>query len=368
MKTKLILMVFLSLSVAFAQEKGKVKLPSEDESKFIEVEVVPSPLEQIAPVYPQLARLSGIEGKVYVKALIDEKGNVIKTEIMKSDNSVLDGAAVDAVKKSKFSPALDKQNKPVKVWVVIPMSFKLNINKKAEGKLLKYDELGPPPSNVKVEDPDMNEFIQVEKLPEMVEGAKPEYPELAKKNRIAGKVFVKVLVDKEGSPTKAVVIKSDSEILNQSAVDAAMKSKFTPAENKGEKLAVWVVLPFKYMLEMIEITSSWFSTVDSAATEYASLIKSIDQTGDYENIKHDKEKTKRLETDLKYGDESALFETEGKSYRKFLFITRKGRGIVRTTQESIDDLKQYIVKNMDKVFKDLNKKKRIFIFNTWDFK
>jgi hypothetical protein len=94
-----------------------------------------------------------------------------------------------------------------------------------------------------------------------------------------------------------------------------------------------------------------------AAVEYASQIKSIEQTGEYENIKHEKEKTTRFETDLKYGDESALFEIEGKSYSKFLFITRKGRGIVRTTQESIDDLKQYIAKNMDKVFKDLEKKK-----------
>ena len=249
MKTKLILMIFLSLSVAFAQEKGKVKLPSEDESKFIEVEVVPSPLEQIAPVYPQLARLSGIEGKVYVKALIDEKGNVIKTEIMKSDNSVLDGAAVDAVKKSKFSPALDKQNKPVKVWVVIPMSFKLNIYKKAEGKLLKYDELGPPPSNVKVGDPDINDFILVEKYPELIESANPQYPEIAKRAGITGKVYVKLLVDKEGTPKKAIVIKSDSELFNQSAVDAAMKSKFTPAINKGEAIAVWIVLPYKFALD-----------------------------------------------------------------------------------------------------------------------
>ncbi|GEM_PF-755008 len=249
MKTKLILMIFLSLSVAFAQEKGKVKLPSEDGSKFIEVEVVPSPLEQIAPVYPQLARLSGIEGKVYVKALIDEKGNVIKTEIMKSDNSVLDGAAVDAVKKSKFSPALDKQNKPVKVWVVVPMSFKLNVDKKAEGKLLKYDELGPPPSNVKDEDPDINAFIPVEKFPEMIEAANPVYPEIAKKNNIGGKVFVKVLVDKNGTPKKAIVAKSDNDIFNQSAVDAALKSKFTPAINKGEAIAVWIVLPYKFNLD-----------------------------------------------------------------------------------------------------------------------
>ena len=98
----------------------------------------------------------------------------------------------------------------------------------------------------------MNDYVQVEKFPEMIESAKPVYPEEAKKNKITGKVFVKILIDKTGMPTKAIVIKSDSDLFNQSAVDASMKSKFTPAINKGEAIAVWVVLPYKYQLDDAE--------------------------------------------------------------------------------------------------------------------
>ncbi len=99
------------------------------------------------------------------------------------------------------------------------------------------------------DDPDMNAFVAVEKLPEMVVAAKPDYPEIAKRAGITGKVFVKVLVDKEGKPKKAVVIKSDSELFNQSAIEAAMKSAFTPALQNNHPIAVWIVLPYRFTLQ-----------------------------------------------------------------------------------------------------------------------
>ncbi|MEW6702061.1 MAG: TonB family protein [Bacteroidota bacterium] len=98
------------------------------------------------------------------------------------------------------------------------------------------------------EEPDMNAFVAVEKLPEMVVSAKPEYPEIAKRAGITGRVWVKVLVDKEGKPKKAVVFKTDSELFNQAAIDAAMKSAFTPALQNNHPIAVWIVLPYKFQL------------------------------------------------------------------------------------------------------------------------
>jgi len=99
------------------------------------------------------------------------------------------------------------------------------------------------------DEPDMNAFVAVEKLPEMVVAAKPEYPEIAKRAGITGKVFVKVLVDKEGKPKKAVVIKSDSDLFNQAAIEAAMKSAFTPAIQNQHPIAVWIVLPYRFQLQ-----------------------------------------------------------------------------------------------------------------------
>ncbi len=246
MKTKIFLFViFISFAGLFAQQKAK--LQKVDESGLIEVDEIPVLKSQIKPAYPQIAKLSGIEGTVYLKLLIDEKGNVAKAKVEQGVKDMIDESALAAAKEAKFSPAI-LNNKSIKVWVILPVAFKLDVDKKAESKLLKYDELGPPPYIAKEGEPDFDKFVQYEKGPEIIEAATPAYPDEAKKNKITGKVFVKVLVDKEGTPKKAVVIKSESELFNQSAVDAAMKSKFSPALNNGEPIAVWIVLPYKFQL------------------------------------------------------------------------------------------------------------------------
>jgi protein TonB len=75
--------------------------------------------------YPKLAREAGIEGRVVIRALIDKNGKVKKTLVEHSDNSLLNQAAIDAIKNYKnFTPAI-QNNKPVMVWISIPIRFKL---------------------------------------------------------------------------------------------------------------------------------------------------------------------------------------------------------------------------------------------------
>lgn len=92
-------------------------------------DVMPAPIggmKAIAEhvVYPETAKISKLEGKVMVKVLIDEKGNVTSTEIIESLSIECDKAAVDAIKKVKFTPAM-KDGKKVKCEVMIPVQFKL---------------------------------------------------------------------------------------------------------------------------------------------------------------------------------------------------------------------------------------------------
>lgn len=242
MKLKIALLVLLCFSVGIAQQRDKKQ--SADKGKWEELKEYPKPISPIQPEYPQIAKLAGIEGKVFVEALISENGDVLETKIMKSDHETLIGAAVAAIKTTKFSPGITKEGKRVKAWVVIPMAFKLDDKEKEADKVPQggmahvFDETNP----------DINSMQEVENLPVMIEAAQPEYPVEAKKNNITGKTFVKVLVDKEGNPQKAVVIKSQNELFNQPAVDAAMKSKFTPALQGGKPIAVWIVLPYRFTL------------------------------------------------------------------------------------------------------------------------
>lgn len=346
MKTKIILLVFLiSFAGLYAQQKAK--LQKVDESGFIEVDKVPELLSPLKPAYSEITRLAGIEGTVYLKILVDEKGNVEKAKVEQGANEMLDNSALQAAKSAKFSPAMLK-NKPVKVWVILPVAFKLGVDKKAEGKLLKYDELNPTPSKENGEEPDINTFIQAEKMPEMIESVKPAYPEIAKRAGIEGKVFVKVLLGKKGNPKKAVVIKSENEIFNQAATDAALKSKFSPAMDKGNPIAVWIVLPYKFELDANNMESKSFDKLEDAEKYYQGYINGLNRS---------ELKTERIDNILSVGDESALYKIIGDSYDKYSFIARKGLNVVMITMNTLDDLKLAVNKNMDNTFKKLEVKK-----------
>lgn len=75
-------------------------------------------------VYPEQAKAAGIEGRVFVKAFIDENGDVVYTEIVKGLGYGCDEVALNAVKNTKFTPGKEK-GKKVKTQVIIPISFKL---------------------------------------------------------------------------------------------------------------------------------------------------------------------------------------------------------------------------------------------------
>ncbi len=113
------------------------------------------------------------------------------------------------------------------------------------------DSVGVSMGNFKVPEDDgpPPDFVPVEKEPQIIKQVMPKYPELAQRAGIEGRVIVKIWVDKDGKPHKAIVMKSDAEIFNQPAVDAAMQYRFTPAiMNKGP-VAVWVVIPFTFKLK-----------------------------------------------------------------------------------------------------------------------
>lgn len=104
---------------------------------------------------------------------------------------------------------------------------------------VKIEDEGPPP-----------DFVPVEKQPNPIPGNNPApvYPEIARRAGVEGTVWVKIWVDKEGNPKKAQILKSDAELFNQPAIDAAMKWKFTPAIMNNGPVAVWVSIPFKFRL------------------------------------------------------------------------------------------------------------------------
>ena len=56
------------------------------------------------PIYPEKARLAGIEGIVMMRITTDNAGNVISVTVLRSDSTILNQAAIDAVKQWKYQP------------------------------------------------------------------------------------------------------------------------------------------------------------------------------------------------------------------------------------------------------------------------
>jgi protein TonB len=101
--------------------------------------------------------------------------------------------------------------------------------------------------DIKIDEPPAD-FVAVEKEPVIVKRIEPKYPELAVRAGLEGKVWVKIWVDKEGKVKQVIKIKSDAEIFDEPAIEAAKQFVFTPAYMNNGPVAVWVSQQFKFRL------------------------------------------------------------------------------------------------------------------------
>lgn len=76
-----------------------------------------------------------------------------------------------------------------------------------------------------------------------------EYPSIALKSNIEGRVVIKVLIKKDGYISKYVVEHSENVILNKAAIDALLKyGKFVPAFQNGKNIDCWLSVPITFRL------------------------------------------------------------------------------------------------------------------------
>ena len=75
--------------------------------------------------YPQMARESGIQGRVFVNFVVETDGSVSKVNVMRSLGGGCDEEAMRVVKSMpKWKPG-KQRGKPVRVSYILPVNFKL---------------------------------------------------------------------------------------------------------------------------------------------------------------------------------------------------------------------------------------------------
>ncbi|MDX1418429.1 MAG: energy transducer TonB [Rubricoccaceae bacterium] len=94
---------------------------------FVVVEQMPEligGLAAIQPVYPEMERLAGIEGRVFVEFVVNEDGTVSDVVVLRGVSAGLDDAAVAAVREARFTPG-HQRGRPVRVKMSIPITFRI---------------------------------------------------------------------------------------------------------------------------------------------------------------------------------------------------------------------------------------------------
>ena len=108
------------------------EIPEPEDKTFIYVKKMPifhgDLRKHIAThvVYPALAKENNIQGTVYLRFVVTKTGAVGKVEILGGGSDILlQEAAIDVIKKlPDFEPG-EQNGEKVKVWLSVPISFKL---------------------------------------------------------------------------------------------------------------------------------------------------------------------------------------------------------------------------------------------------
>lgn len=121
MRTLFLAIVILTLGTSLRAQHSDTVPPH-----FIDVEKEPEaqiPIERLIN-YTLSARQNLLQGKVTLEFIVDTNGRADSIRVLRSDHDIFNQAAIDAMKREKFSPGIS-HGKPIKLWQTRVVNFKL---------------------------------------------------------------------------------------------------------------------------------------------------------------------------------------------------------------------------------------------------
>lgn len=93
-------------------------------------------------------------------------------------------------------------------------------------------------------------FTPVEVFPNCTYRPAPEYPDLARQAEVEGSVVLWVYVNTDGTVGNVVLYNSSGVgSLDQAAMDAAWRTRWSPAMNNGIPVACWTTVTYNFTLQ-----------------------------------------------------------------------------------------------------------------------
>ena len=119
----------MNKEVAVPPPPPKAEEKEDEDEVFVVVEHMPELRGGLAGIqkdikYPEIARKAGIEGRVYVQFVVNERGRVENARVVRGIGGGCDEEALRVVKKAKFRPGMQR-GRPVQVQMSLPIVFKL---------------------------------------------------------------------------------------------------------------------------------------------------------------------------------------------------------------------------------------------------
>jgi TonB family protein len=117
------------------KKKDTVEFPLPTDAVFLSKTIIGTPetfkygviIRKVAPIYPQSARESGIEGTVVLQGVISKEGRIIRLQVV-SGPQILQQAAIDAVKQWEYQPWM-LNGAPIEVETTLRVPFSLGGNR-----------------------------------------------------------------------------------------------------------------------------------------------------------------------------------------------------------------------------------------------
>ena len=218
-------------------------------------------------VYPAEAREKEIEGRVTIQFAVKTDGSISDVKVLRSAHPLLDAEAVRIISASpKWTPGQQK-GRDVKVMYQFPVIFKLKDSQEQAVTVSTVEVIPmttdtPPQTEVipmTVATDKAVPFSQASKKPGFQGGDANtfakwvsdnlNYPEEAKKDKIAGRVMLQFVVGTDGSVSGVKVLRGVNPLLDEEAVRVISSSpNWTPGELNGEIVAVTYQFPVIFQL------------------------------------------------------------------------------------------------------------------------
>jgi TonB family protein len=192
----------------------------------------PEALSSVNAEFSDEARRARYQGVCLISLIVDAQGNPQNLHVVRALGMGLDEKAMEAIRQTKFKPAMKDGTTPVPVMITIEVDFRL------------YARDQPDPTAA----PGFDTVPANVQPPFLLHYVKPKYSPYGRKNRISGDCVIGLTVDILGEPQNVHVVRSLEPSLDENAVAAVKRWRYTPAIINGKSVPFEGTVKVKFTL------------------------------------------------------------------------------------------------------------------------